>query len=135
MLINGQPGSSKTLSFKIVEENLRGKYSESPFYQTFKPIDIFVYQCSKYSTSKEIQSVFDSAVQRQKTFDERQQQANCVVFLDECGLPKKEKQPLKVLHYYLDDPKVSFVGITNEPFDNAKANRFFLIKTFLIKTN
>ena len=31
-----------------------------------------------------------------------------------------EKQPLKVLHFFLDHPEVSFVGITNEPFDNVQ---------------
>ena len=102
---------------------MRGKKSESDFYKTFKALDVFLYQCSKYSTSTEIEGIFNSAIARQKSYDERKQDIQCVVFLDEAGLPKKEKQPLKVLHFYLDNPKVSFVGITNEPFDNAKANR------------
>ena len=102
---------------------MRGKKSDSAFYRTFDTLDVFVYQCSKYSTSNEIESVFKSAIERQKSYDERKQPTTSCVFLDEAGLPKKEKQPLKVLHFYLDHPKVAFVGITNEPFDNAKANR------------
>ena len=43
--------------------------------------------------------------------------------MDEAGLPERSHESLKVLHYYLDDQKVAFVGISNHILDAAKMNR------------
>ena len=129
------------MSFKIVEDNLRGENSASPFYQKFKRVDVFHYQCSGkiiiqihskvHSTSNEIDSVFKNAILRQQSYEESKQNSRCVVFLDEVGLPESEKESLKILHYYLDHPQVAFVGITNDFLDAAKANRASKIISFL----
>ena len=46
--------------------------------------------------------MFDRALERQ---NRREQQGlesrRCVVFLDEVGLPKHDKESLKIIHYYL----------------------------------
>lgn len=86
----------------------------------------FHYQCSKKSTSNEVASVFDRAIQRQSKARRSKQQ--CLVFMDEAGLPEEEKESLKVLHYLLEGhmsaaPEVSFVCITNHILDAAKSNR------------
>ena len=52
----------------------------------------------------------------------------CLVFMDEAGLPEEEKESLKVLHYLLEghmssSPNVAFVCITNHILDAAKSNR------------
>jgi hypothetical protein len=47
-----------------------------------------------------------------------------VVFMDEAGLPEDAKESLKVLHYYLENSSVAFVGISNRPLDPAKMNRY-----------
>ena len=78
--------------------------------------------------------MFDRAIERQrgwdyghraKTEDTLRQsfRRTAVVFMDEAGLPEEAKESLKVLHYYLDDPAVGFVAITNRPLDAAKMNR------------
>jgi hypothetical protein len=67
LIINGPPGCSKTLSFKIAQETMRGDKSQSEFFRFFVAIhgDVFHYQCSEHSTSNEIKTVFDRAIERQ----------------------------------------------------------------------
>ena len=60
------------------------------------------------------------------TVDRARQQ--CLVFMDEAGLPEEERESLKVLHYLLEghmssSPNVAFVCITNHTLDAAKSNR------------
>ena len=68
--IIGQPGSSKTLSYQIIKDNLRGDvYSPRPFCRQFVATDSIFYQCSEYSTSAEIKEVFDQAIERQESYN------------------------------------------------------------------
>ncbi|XP_065844233.1 uncharacterized protein [Oscarella lobularis] len=126
LAIIGAPGSSKTLSFNIVRDNLHGpNHSPKEFCKRFYAVDPFFYQCSEYSTPSEIESTFAKASERQKFYADRGEQTRCVVLLDEAGLSLKNEKlmVLKVLHPLLDDPQVSFVAISNQPFDSANANR------------
>ena len=72
--IVGQPGSSKTLSFHIVRDNLSGEHSMRPFCKQFVAIDSFFYQCSEQSTSAQIAAVFDAAIERQTFYNRQSQQ-------------------------------------------------------------
>ena len=45
------------------------------------------------------------------------------VFLDEAGLPDERRESLKILHYFLDNPEVATVIISNRQLDAAKSNR------------
>ena len=126
LIIVGAPGSSKTLSFNITVANLKGQESKmESFRQTDKypSLDPHYYQCSRRTTSNEIQTVFSRAINRQKSHLKNSLPINCVVFMDEAGLPEESHESLKVLHYYLDNPEVSFVAITNHVLDAAKTNR------------
>ena len=77
--------------------------------------------------------MFERAIQRQNAWDNTtggkseagsgSLRRTAVVFMDEAGLPEEAKESLKVLHYYLDDPNVAFVAISNRPLDAAKMNR------------
>ena len=138
--IIGIPGSSKTLSFQVLSHNLRGKESMTRFCQGFDAIDSFFYQCSEHSTANDIKRVFLKAIARQEeTYNETAENAlksqehglrtRCVVFLDEAGLPQKDKKKmvLKVLHQYLDECKVSFVALSNQHFDDANENRMVIV--------
>ena len=111
----------------IVSDNANGKESDSCFFRELPRLSTYHYQCSKTSTSKEIASVFDKAIQKQQIVDSTTQK--CLVFMDEAGLPEEEKESLKVLHYYLEGhmsmkAKVGFVAITNHVLDAAKSNRW-----------
>lgn len=126
LIIIGPPGTSKTLSFNLTVQNLnKARQLESTSIQNlnFPSLDPHYYQCSRKSTSKEIENVFKRAIFRQDGNNQANLLVNCVVFLDEAGLPEEQQDSLKVLHYYLDKPVVSFVAISNHILDAAKSNR------------
>ena len=108
LIIVGPPGSSKMLSFKIVTSNFQGQQ-----LKLMNDIDILLrldphfYQFSHNSTSTEIETVFQRAEHHQKIFDECSIRNESVVFMYNIGLEEDSHESLKVLHYYLDNPKVS----------------------------
>jgi len=67
--------------------------------------------------------VFSRAITRQKNNAQFSLPIKCVVFMDEAGLPEQSHESLKILHYHLDKPEVSFVAISNTVLDAAKTNR------------
>ena len=126
LIIVGAPGSSKTLSFNLAVSNLKGQESKKQLFRetkVFHSLDPHFYQCSRRTTSNEIETVFSRAVNRQQTYTHFSLPINCVVLMDEAGLPEESHESLKVLHYHLDCQKVSFVAITNHMLDAAKSNR------------
>ena len=126
LIIEGVPGSSKTLSFNITVANLQGGESKCLTFRNttcFPKLVPHFYQCSRRTTSREIQTVFKRAINYQERSPNTASRPRSVVFMDEAGLPETEHGSLKVLHYYLDNPNVSFVAITNDPLDAAKTNR------------
>ena len=130
MAIVGAPGLSKTLSFRIVRNNLKGpKYSPKPFCRQFDAIDPFNHHCSEFSEASHIELTFHKAIKRQQEYDDATgtHKTRCVVFLDDGGLPDERKMILKSLHPFLDEPKVSFVAASNRAFDAANSNRMMTI--------
>ena len=126
LIIVGAPGSSKTLSFNLVIANLKGQESKKEHFRdiaVFRSLDPHFYQCSRRTTSNEIQTVFSRAINRQRSHSKFELPIYCVVFMDEAGLPEESHESLKVLHYHLDQQEVSFVAITNHVLDAAKTNR------------
>ena len=126
LIIVGPPGSSKTLSFRITVDNLQGQASPS---ETFRSKEVFhalepkVYQCSRHSTSNEIQTVFKIATDNQRQYNKAGLNTYSIVMLDEAGLPEESHESLKVLHYHLDQKEISFLAISNHVLDAAKSNR------------
>ena len=111
LIIVGPPGSSKTLSFKIAVSNLQGSVSKADAFRNekvFKMLDPYIYQCSRHSTSTEIDMVFKRAIDRQKTLKEAGIDCCSVVLLDEADLPEEKHESLKAMHYNLDNRKVNF---------------------------
>ena len=126
LIIVGAPGSSKTISFNLTIANLKGQESKRKLFRntdTFCALDPHHYQCSRRTTSNEIETVFLRAIKRQRTHHQFHLPIYCVVFMDEAGLPEESHESLKVLHYHLDKKEVSFVAITNNLLDAAKTNR------------
>ena len=126
LIIVGPPGSSKTLSFNIASANLKGKESRFEIFREtdiFKSLDSHFYQCSRRTTSNEVERVFLRAVNRQRSLAKIPLPVYCVVFMDEAGLPEEKLESLKVLHYHLDKQEVSFVAVSNHILDAAKTNR------------
>ena len=126
LIIVGAPGSSKTLSFNLAIANLKGQESKVKNFRMtdiFHSLDPHFYQCSRRTTSNEIDTVFSRAINRQRSHSRFSLPIYCVVFMDEAGLPEESHESLKVLHYHLDRQEVSFVAITNHMLDAAKSNR------------
>ena len=128
LMIIGPPGSSKTLAVTIVDENARGEYSKNEFYRVVPNLIPFRYQCSRQSSSNEIATVFQQAINRQAKANKDGEQSRCFVFMDEAGLPEEGRESMKVLHYYLEDhmkveANAGFVAISNHMLDAAKTNR------------
>ena len=126
LIIIGAPGSSKTLSFKITVSNLQGLESTNETFRNeavFHALEPIIYQCSRRSTSTEIEGVFKRAIASQKFYLANRQNCYSVVMMDEAGLPEESHESLKVLHVHLDNQEVSFVGISNHVLDAAKSNR------------
>ena len=126
LIIVGAPGSSKTLSFKITVSNLQGLESTNEIFRNeavFHALEPTIYQCSRRSTSTEIESIFAKAIASQKFYLANRQNCYSVVMMDEAGLPEESHESLKVLHVHLDNQEVSFVGISNHVLDAAKSNR------------
>ena len=122
LIIEGAPGTSKTLSFNIAMANMKGRGSIKDIFRKYPSLEPQFYQCSRRTNPEEIKIVFERAkkVQGNRTINAK---SLSVVFMDEAGLPEKAHENLKVLHYYLENPEVSFVAITNHPLDAAKTNR------------
>ena len=126
LIIVGPPGSSKTLSFNLTLANLKGQESKVSIFRNtdiFRSLDPQIYQCSRRTTSTEISTVFNRAINRQISHTKVPLPVYCVVFMDEAGLPEERHESLKVLHYYLDRQEVSFLAISNHVLDAAKTNR------------
>lgn len=126
LIIVGAPGSSKTLSFKITVGNMQGLASASDVFQDsniFYALEPTFYQCSRRSTSIEIDSMFERAIKNQEFYISSGQNCYSVVLMDEAGLPEESHESLKVLHVHLDKMDVSFVAISNHVLDAAKTNR------------
>ena len=85
LVIVGAPGSSKTLSFNLAIDNLKGPESKRALFrktEIFTSLDPHFYQCSRQTTSNEIQTVFSHAINRQKKpFNILFNQYYCVVFM------------------------------------------------------
>mgnify|MGYP002623021467 CR=1 FL=1 len=117
----GKPGRSKTLSFQIIQNSMKGGVSKSKFCQSYPEIIAFKIQGSLSTTSKDIEDIFIKA----RDYKKNNINKNVVVYMDEMGLAEiSENNPLKVMHSELEkDDLISFVGISNWFIDASKMNR------------
>ena len=125
LIIVGKPGTSKSLSFQILYNTMKGEYSESDLFKDKGKLYRYYYQGSETSTSKGIEKVFNKAIKAQA----RNKNKNIItlVFFDEMGLAERSSNnPLKIIHYLLEkdnENSVPFLGISNWKLDASKINR------------
>ena len=104
LFVCGKPGSSKTISIKILKNSFATQKTgtgDYRFLDGFPMIYIFQYQGSKQSKEEGIVRVFEKAA--------RKSQENQVglMFFDEIGIAElSPNKPLKVLHEYLNKSKL-----------------------------
>ena len=125
LIIVGKPGTGKSLSLQILFNTLQGEYSENPIFRKKGKLYRYYYQGSEASTSQGIEEVFKKALMA-KEQDKEKKRIN-LVFFDEMGLAERSNNnPLKIMHYLLEqerDKSVPFLGISNWRLDAAKINR------------
>ena len=139
LIICGKPGSTKSLSEKLLQNALKGMVSHSKLCKETKELVVFPYQGSLRSTADEIKEVFKKA----KNYQKSNKDTIAMVYIDEMGLAEISKNnPLKVIHSELEmnfdfeinnfglntfntneNSKVSFLGISNWSLDASKMNR------------
>ena len=128
LIICGKPGSSKSLSVRLLLDAMRGKFSSNDFFKDYNEVIPSFYQCSITSTSESVEEVFKRS---RKKLENLKYEINSLVFMDEMGIADESKNnPLKVLHSeldenlkYEDNNKISFIGISNWSLDASKMNR------------
>ncbi|ETO32802.1 hypothetical protein RFI_04311, partial [Reticulomyxa filosa] len=103
IVLVGKPGTSKTLSFQIVRDNL--SHNKTEFEERLKkPIHTIAFQCTRDSKPQGIKERWDQAMRHSEN-----NQVKPILLLDEIGLAEHSKHsPLKILHQLLEDPKISF---------------------------
>ena len=125
LIIIGKPGTSKSLSFQILYNTMKGKYSENKFFENKGKLYRYYYQGSETSTSKGIEQLFSKALNAQNK--NKDKNIITLVFFDEMGLAERSgNNPLKVMHYLLEkdaENSVPFLGISNWRLDASKINR------------
>ncbi|XP_062570768.1 E3 ubiquitin-protein ligase rnf213-alpha-like isoform X2 [Saccostrea cucullata] len=138
LFLVGKPGSSKSLSKSILDQNMQGRESHSELFKNFKQVQIISFQCSPLATAEGILKTFQQASKLQENKD--LSRFTSVVVLDEVGLAEDSpRMPLKALHPLLEDgcpddeeyqehKKVAFIGISNWALDPAKMNRGILVQ-------
>ena len=137
LYIIGKPGSSKSLARSIIKHSINeGILVEGNKIAEYTRVYTQCYQCSQFTTSKEISDLFDKCqtIQKEVSADS----VACVV-LDEVGLSEDSSNlPLKVLHSLLEDSatsefaqwghNVAFIGLSNWALDPAKMNRGIMVQ-------
>ena len=141
VFICGKAGCSKSLSFSLLFQSMKGEYSKKPLFKKYPSLYVTSYQGSLTSNSNEIKTIFKRAkkiVDIQKKKKEEEEKINninqkikksngclSVILFDEMGLAEiSPYNPLKVIHSELDGKQeVGFVGISNWILDASKMNR------------
>ena len=140
VFICGKAGCSKSLSFSLLYQSMKGEYSKNNLFQKYPSLYVTSYQGSLTSNSYEIKTIFERAKNiaklENKKIEENKNKAKkrktkekkgnlSVIFFDEMGLAEiSPYNPLKVLHSELDGKQeVAFVGISNWTLDASKMNR------------
>ena len=139
VFICGKAGCSKSLSFSLLFQSMKGEYSKSELFKKYPSLYVTSYQGSLTSSSNEIKTIFERAkkivelekknqIEEEKQPQKKNKKKNgnlSVILFDEMGLAEiSPNNPLKVIHSELDgNQEIGFVGISNWVLDASKMNR------------
>ncbi|EAR87841.2 AAA domain, dynein subfamily protein (macronuclear) [Tetrahymena thermophila SB210] len=133
----GPPGSSKTLSLRLLIQSMQGVNSRSELFKKYPALMPQYYQGHIQSTSERIMEVFEQASKKQQGFNSKEvgNQNLSLVYIDEIGLAEiSPHNPLKVLHATLEKPDIAVSCISNWPLDASKMNRMLTVYRMDINT-
>ena len=131
LIICGKPGSSKSLSVRLLLNVMKGEKSNVNFFKQFPEVFPLFYQCSLTSTSENLEKVFEKAQEKVK---KNEYKKIVLIIMDEMGIADDSvNNPLKVLHSKLDDiswesndnkkNKIALICLSNWTLDASKMNR------------
>ena len=132
VFICGKSDYSKSLSFSLLFESMKGEYSEKELFKKYTILYVTYYQGSLTSTSEEIKKIFNDEKNIHKKskniVQENKSPKNLLVILfDEMGLAEiSPNNTLKVIHSEFDRNKgqeIRFFGISKWILDASKINR------------
>ena len=125
IFICGKAGCSKSLSFSLLFQAMKGEYSTSELFKKYPSLYVTSYQGSLTSNSEEIKKIFIRAKKVLSKQKKTERKNLSVILFDELGLAEiSPNNPLKVIHSELDDKnEIGFVGISNWTLDASKMNR------------
>eukprot|EP01062_Namystynia_karyoxenos_P043911 TRINITY_DN3216_c0_g1_i3.p1 TRINITY_DN3216_c0_g1~~TRINITY_DN3216_c0_g1_i3.p1 ORF type:complete len:5718 (+),score=1253.32 TRINITY_DN3216_c0_g1_i3:120-17273(+) len=127
VVLQGDPGTSKTLSNNIIRDVMSGRTSFTRSFMTIS--DVVRYQGSAQSTAEEIKQACQECEARQKRHDDLGNRKLSLLNVDEAGIVHTgNPMGLKVLHYYLGEARLAAVLMTNDELDPAVTNRCVEVK-------
>ena len=131
LIIIGKPGTSKSLSFQIIFNTMKGEYSMNKLFKDKGKLYRFYYQGSETSTSEGIEQIFDKAQKAQDQSEKENKNNINLVYFDEMGLAERSNNnPLKIMHFLLERDKekyIPFLGMSNWKLDASKINRVLIL--------
>ena len=132
LIIIGKPGSSKSLSVKLLIESMNGKNSKNKFFQMFPNVIQTYYQGSYSSQPEDIENLFYIAKTKLEYYKINNEELPIsMILFDELGLAERSKNnPLRILHYeleYTGRNDISFIGISDYSLDIDKLKRALVL--------
>jgi hypothetical protein len=140
VIICGKPGTSKTVSVKIVYDIFNSpskKKNETLYFKATPNLLQIAFWGSITTTSQGIMNIFKQAKELNEKNkseagelrDRLEQTPSVSIVFDEIGLAEiADKNPLKVLHPLLEERnEIGFIGLSNWKLDLSKMNRVIFV--------
>ena len=136
LIIIGKPGTSKSLSVQLINNSMKGKFSENEFFKKYPNIMQVYFQGSETTKPEDILELFKKAEYLNKNNKINKDKNDLIpiimILFDELGLADKSPtNSLKVLHSKLEyngkNDGLCFIGISNYSLDASKINRALIL--------
>ena len=121
VFIFGKSGYSKSLSFSILYNSMKGEYSKNDLFKKYPSLHVTSYQISSTSTSEEIQTAFHEAI---KVAECSNKKNLSVILFDRLDFAEiLPIDPINKILPFLDHNDIGVVGFSNWSLDSSKMNR------------
>jgi len=134
LIIIGKPGSSKSLSLQLINKSMKGIYSKNQFFRQFPKIIQTYFKGSQSTQTVDIENLYETAKNKLNYYIKNsiKDAPISMILFDEIGLAERSiSNPLEVLNSKFDylgkEKGISFVGISNYSFDEAKLNKALIL--------
>ena len=130
LIIVGKSGTAKSLSVKLIYNSMKGKYSKNEFFKHYPKIIPIYYQCSRLTTSYDIEIIFNKVENLYKNYkinnNYEVMSIYMILFENIDLIGKSSLNLINALYSKLDlldkNKGISFVGISNYIIYPGKIN-------------